>query len=151
MVPKAPRTTSDKLRQAEGATSDKVPPPPPGFPRPTPLAEAADGVAGGSRARASGGDEATALDGLALATPLSRLITSASQRVAPTYTSSVVRPLFLSLPPSPPLPLPRPLLHDPACVSQHVLQGLTIQDYFICVYHKEEACVDTLFVFQDKT
>jgi len=46
---------------------------------------------------------------------------------------------------------PLPLLHDPACVSQHVLQGLTIQDYFICVYHKEEACVDTLFVFQDKT
>jgi len=36
----------------------------------------------------------------------------------------------------------------PSCVTRHVLQGLTISFVF---YNKEEACVDTLFVFQDKT
>ena len=114
MVPQAPRTTADKMRQAEGATSDTVPPPPPGCPRPTPPAEAADGMAGGSGSRASGGEEAAALDRLALPTNLSRINSSASQRVAPTHTSSVVRACPLSRSSSPALPLPLSLSRSPS-------------------------------------
>jgi hypothetical protein len=148
MVPQAPRTTADKMRQAEGATSDTVPPPPPGCPRPTPAAEAADGMAGGSGARASGGEEAAALDRLALPTHLSRLITSASQRVAPTHTSPVVRAS-----PSPSLSLSlSPHLHDAASgVTRDVLQGLSTGIFHLIVRKRRASIrVDTPSL-QDKT